>query len=607
VNATQAPVITGNPSNTTKCSNETNATFSVTSVTGTPTPTLQWQVSTDGGNNWSSATGGDYSNDNTTILTVSNLSGKNGYQYRLYATNGINPDAYSSAATLTVTPAATPSVSIVSDDNDNTFCSGTSVTFTATASNLGGGTVSYQWKVNGSNVGSDQNTYTTTTLVNNDAVSCVITITGGCVTTTTATSNTITNTVNTVPAQPSAISGNTTVCAGTSGVGYSVTNVSGVTYAWSYSGTGVTINGSGSSITIDFASNATSGTLTVTPSNDCGNGTAQTLAITVPGAISYSAHPSNASVADGGNTSFSATVSNATSYQWQVSTDNGANWANASGGVYSNETTTTLSITGATEGMNGYQYRLLSSNTCETNIASNAATLTVMASEPTTQAKNIVWAEVGKNYVKIQWTKGNGAKRLVLCKSGLASNLSEVPTDGVTYTANSNYGSGSQIGSAYVVGNTDKDTLTIYGLTNQSTYAFKVIEYNGSGAGTNYQTNGFVTNYNPKHRKIDGKESVSETTSPLVGEHFLLTAISPNPVTSEVNFNIVSKEELPFTIEVYNVRGDLVYSTTAKLAAGDHPFNLKLQSEKGGIPAGTYFLKVTAGDQALQQKFIYQP
>lgn len=610
VNATQAPVITGNPSNTTKCSNETNATFSVTSVTGTPTPTLQWQVSTDGGSNWNSATGTDYSNDNTTTLTVSNLSGKNGYQYRLYATNGVNPDAYSSAATLTVTTAETPSVSIASDDGDNTFCSGTSVTFTATPSNTGGGTVSYQWKVNGSNVGTDQNTYTTTSLVNNDAVSCVITITDGCVTTTTATSNTITNTVNTVPAQPSAISGNTTVCAGTNGVAYSVTNVSGVTYTWSYSGDNVTIaSGQGTnSITLNFASNATSGTLTVTPSNECGNGTAQTLAITVPGAISYSVHPSNVSVAEGANTSFSATVSNASSYQWQVSTDNGNNWSNATGGVYSNETTTTLNITGVTVGMNGYQYRLLSSSTCETNIASNTATLTVMAAEPTTQASSIQYLEIGSNYVKLKWTNGSGSNRIVLCEQGSASGLTEVPTDGTTYTANTTFASGSQIGGAYVVGNTDKDTLSIFGLTYNTTYAFKVIEYNGSGAGTNYKTNGFVTGTsNPRQRKIDGKESINESSTIALGEHFLLTAISPNPVTSEVNFNIVSKEELPFTIEVYNLRGDLVYSTTAKLSAGDHPFNLKLQSEKGGIPAGTYFLKVTAGDEALQQKFIYQP
>ncbi len=604
VTASSAPVITGNPSNATSCSNGT-ATFAVTSVSGTPTPTLVWQVSTDNGSTWSDITGGDYTGVNSTTLNVSNLSGKNSYQYKLHAYNGISPDAYSSAATLTVTPAATPSVSIASSDLDNTFCSGTSVTFTATPSNLGGGTVAYQWELNGSNVGSNQNTYTTSTLINNDAVSCVITITNGCVTTTTATSNTITNTVNTVPAQPSAITGNTTVCAGTSGVAYSVTNVSGVTYTWSYSDNNVTIaSGQGTnSITLNFASNATSGTLTVTPSNGCGNGTAQTLAITIPGVISYSAGPSNVSVTNGSNTSFSATVNNATSYQWQVSTD-GSTWANATGGVYSNETTTTLSITGATTSMNGYQYKLLSSSSCETNVASTAATLTVMAAEPTTQATNIQWLGFGSNWVKLGWTNGNGSARVVLAKNG--TSCAEVLTDGNTYTGNTTFGNGTAVGGAYTVYNGNQDTVSIFGLTYNQYYTFKIFEYNGTGSSANYLNSGFVSNSNPKYRKINGKIADGEI-SVMIGEHFLLTAISPNPVTNEVNFDIVSKEELPFTIEVYTTNGDLVYSMTKKLSAGDYPMNLKLGSEKGGASAGAYFLKVTAGGETLQQKFIYQP
>jgi len=53
----------------------------------------------------------------------------------------------------------------------------------------------------------------------------------------------------------------TQVCRGGSGYQYSVPLVSGVTYNWSYSGTGHTINGSGNSVTVDFSVSATSGTL----------------------------------------------------------------------------------------------------------------------------------------------------------------------------------------------------------------------------------------------------------------------------------------------------------------------------------------------------------
>lgn len=82
----------------------------------------------------------------------------------------------------------------------------------------------------------------------------------------------------TVPQQPSVISGNTTLpCQGAIGL-YSVTAENGVTYTWSYSGTG-TISGGGNQITLDAT---TGGTLTVTPSNECGDGTPRTLDITLP-------------------------------------------------------------------------------------------------------------------------------------------------------------------------------------------------------------------------------------------------------------------------------------------------------------------------------------
>ena len=86
------------------------------------------------------------------------------------------------------------SVSIASSDADNTICSGTSVTFTATPTN--GGTPSYQWKVNGSDVGTNSNTYTSTTLANNDAVTVEMTSTATCATGSPATSNSISTTVN---------------------------------------------------------------------------------------------------------------------------------------------------------------------------------------------------------------------------------------------------------------------------------------------------------------------------------------------------------------------------------------------------------------------------
>ena len=91
----------------------------------------------------------------------------------------------------------------------------------------------------------------------------------------------------------------------------------------------------------------------------------------------------------GGYVSYSvvATVgSGTTSYQWQQSTDNGTTWTNLTNtGVYANTTTTTLNINGATLAMNGYDYRvLISQSDRDCPVISNAANLTVQTSVPFT-------------------------------------------------------------------------------------------------------------------------------------------------------------------------------------------------------------------------------
>ncbi|MFM7767751.1 MAG: hypothetical protein ACKO9S_07840, partial [Bacteroidota bacterium] len=72
----------------------------------------------------------------------------------------------------------------------------TSITFTATAIN-GGSTPSFQWKKNGVNVGTNSSTYPNNAWTNLDVVSCVMTSNALCVTSSPATSNSITVYVST--------------------------------------------------------------------------------------------------------------------------------------------------------------------------------------------------------------------------------------------------------------------------------------------------------------------------------------------------------------------------------------------------------------------------
>lgn len=118
----------------------------------------------------------------------------------------------------------TPTISI-SATPGSTVCTGTSVTYTATVSN-GGSTPTYQWYKNGTVVSTGSNyTYTPT---NNDSVRCVLTSSNPCVTATTAYSNTITMTVNTVVTPGISITAAPAgaVCAGTY-VTYTATTTGG--------------------------------------------------------------------------------------------------------------------------------------------------------------------------------------------------------------------------------------------------------------------------------------------------------------------------------------------------------------------------------------------
>ncbi len=92
--------------------------------------------------------------------------------------------------------------------------------------------------------------------------------------------------------------------------------------------------------------------------------------------------PASSSVCANANTSFTVSASGTAplTYQWQLSTTGaGGPWNIANGGVYSGAATVTLSLTGVTAGMTGYQYRCIVTGQCAPTATSNPATLTVSA------------------------------------------------------------------------------------------------------------------------------------------------------------------------------------------------------------------------------------
>lgn len=103
------------------------------------------------------------------------------------------------------------------------------------------------------------------------------------------------------------------------------------------------------------------------------NSSAATLTVGVSASIT--GQPANSTICENANTSFSVTATGATSYQWQVNTGSGfTNLSNSA--PYSGVTTATLTITGATAGLSGYQYRCVLGS-CGGSLNSNAATLNI--------------------------------------------------------------------------------------------------------------------------------------------------------------------------------------------------------------------------------------
>ena len=94
-------------------------------------------------------------------------------------------------------------------------------------------------------------------------------------------------------------------------------------------------------------------------------------------------------------------------------------------------------------------------------------------SEPTIDASNYeFYQRIGSSEMTVNWTSGNGAKRIVVCREGSAVNAD--PSDNSTYTASSDWNSkGTQIGTGnYVVYNGTGSSVTLTNLSGSYHLSF---------------------------------------------------------------------------------------------------------------------------------------
>lgn len=314
------------------CSGSSN-TYSIPAVTGATSYT------------WTLPSGWTGNSTTTSIVATAGASGG----IILVKANNACGSSPEQTLAVTVNTTVTPNVNITVSP-PGSICAGTSVTFAATATNAGGGTVNYNFKVNGISVQNGvSNTFTTSTLLNGNVVSCDITISGGtCLTSTVVSSNTITMSV-TALVTPSVgiVASSTTICAGTS-VTFTANPTNGganPSYQWKVNG--VNAGANSPIFTTTTLANGDLVTVNMTSSLTCASptsATSNTIAIVVNPNISptvnISANPSGV-VCAGASVVFTAVPTNAgggvVTYDFKV---NGTSVQSSSSNIF---TTTTLS------------------------------------------------------------------------------------------------------------------------------------------------------------------------------------------------------------------------------------------------------------------------
>ncbi len=345
----QLPGVTVNPTDQTACAGS-SVTFTAAS-SGFPPPSVQWQVSTDGGANFTDIPG---ATSNTLTFTTS--ASQDGNKYRAVFTNAAGSDT-TTAATLTVNTAPTVTV----NPSAATVCEGATGSFTAAAN--GKPSPSVQWQVSSGGPFTDIPGATSTTLTftataadNGKQYRAVFSNTCG-----SANSNAATLTVGgtATTSDPA----DSTVCQGATASFSTTASGSGpFHYAWTLDGS--PFNGDSSSINVPTGSLSVGNhTVTVTTSGACGSNS-QSATLTVQ-ANTTTSDPPDQTVCKGANANFSTTAGGTGPFHYAWTLD----------GSPFNGDSSSISVPTGSLSSGPHTVTVTTTGTCGT--ASQSATLTV--------------------------------------------------------------------------------------------------------------------------------------------------------------------------------------------------------------------------------------
>ncbi len=404
------PIVTSNPVAATI--NAGGTTSFTAAASGTPAPTVQWQVNT--GSGFANVSdGGVYSGSATGTLTITGATAAmNGYQYQAVFTNSAGT-ATSNSVLLTVASAPV----VTTSPTAQTINAGSSVTFTAAASGNPAATVQWEVSTDGgttfSNIaGATSASYSFTTAAgdNGKQFEAVFTNSLGSATSSPATLTVdFAPTVTTSPTSQTINAGSSvTFTAAASGnpaatVQWMVSSDSGATFS--------NIAGATSaSYTFTAAAGDNGKQFEAVFTNSAGTVTSTAATLTVNFAPTVTTSPTSQGVISGSSVTFTAAASSnpAATVQWMVSSDNGATFSNIAGA-----TSTSYSFTTAAAD-NGKQFEAVFTNSVG-SATSTAATLTTVdfapavTTSPTSQTINagssvtFTAAASGNPAATVQW------------------------------------------------------------------------------------------------------------------------------------------------------------------------------------------------------------
>jgi hypothetical protein len=244
---------------------------------------------------------------------------------------------------------------------------------------------------------------------------------------------------------------------------------------------------------------------------------------------------------------------------------------------------TTPTATGLLPGM--YTCCVTDANGCST---CSGVVVSSNCSFPSLQASNITFSNVTSSSMTVNWTNGDGNRRIVKIKT---TNTFTAPANGNDYLANSVY-----TGSEQVVYNGTGNSVNVTGLSSATFYWFRIYEANCSGNSSLYITGPDAGN--PKRRRTLPYMNPNRPEEIAVSNVASSLMIVPNP--AHINFVITLNEEfiLPGTeLKIYDITGRLM-----------HEQSLSHQStiiDKQFSP-GVYLVKVNAAEKVYTEKLVVQ-